>query len=84
MLSDEISTRSAATERRELGMLTLQLRQAVSEAEAAEAESAADAIDLEAADSASAPHGWKRFVDFRLGVVAQPLARPPRARAACS
>ena len=49
MLSDEISTRSAATERRELGMLTLQLRQAVSEAEAAEAESAADAIDLEAA-----------------------------------
>jgi hypothetical protein len=40
------------------------------------------AIYLEAADSASAPHGWKRFVDFRLGVVAQPLARPPCAHAA--
>ena len=49
MLSDEISTRTPSMERRELGMLTLQLRQAVSEAEAAEAESAADAIDMEAA-----------------------------------
>ena len=34
MLSDEISTRTPSMERRELGMLTLQLRQAVSEAEA--------------------------------------------------
>ncbi len=33
------------------------------------------AIYLEAADSASAPTGWKRYVDFRLGVVSQTVRR---------
>ena len=37
------------------------------------------AIYLEAADSASAPVGWKRYVDFRLGVASQ-TARARRAR----
>lgn len=37
------------------------------------------AIYLEAADSASAPVGWKRFVDFRLGVVSQLVRRRARA-----
>ncbi len=39
------------------------------------------AIYLEAADSASAPTGWKRYVDFRLGVVSQ-TARAAPARGA--
>lgn len=38
------------------------------------------AIYLESADSAAAPVGWKRFVDFRLGVVQQPV-RPARKAA---
>lgn len=29
------------------------------------------AVYLEAADAASAPSGWKRYVEFRLGVVSQ-------------
>lgn len=32
------------------------------------------AVYLEAADAASAPSGWKRYVEFRLGVVAQARA----------
>lgn len=35
------------------------------------------AVYLEAADSTLAPLGWKRFVDFRLGVVAQQARRVP-------
>ena len=39
------------------------------------------AIYLEAADSASAPTGWKRYVDFKLGVASQTARRRPRAGA---
>ena len=49
MLSDELPARMPSLNRPELGMLTLQLRQAVSDAETAEAQAAADAIDVEAA-----------------------------------
>jgi len=46
------------------------------------------ALYLEAADAASAPVGWKRYVDFRLGVVTQLVrvagsARRRRAAGAC-
>lgn len=33
------------------------------------------AVYLEAADAASAPSGWKRYVEFRLGVVSQVRSR---------